>query len=79
VSLGSSVPDWRLRACDAFDWYSPYYQFHHTPQEVRKWFEDMGFKDIQLLRPQKSGRVYDWAYDRNLINGSGVNMAGTKT
>jgi ubiquinone/menaquinone biosynthesis C-methylase UbiE len=78
VSFGSSVPDWRLRACDAFDWYSPKYQFHHTPDEVKCWFEEEGFGDIQFLRPQKSGKIYDWAYDRALLNGSGVNFVGVK-
>jgi SAM-dependent methyltransferase len=78
VSFGSSVPDWRLRACDAFDWYSPKYQFHHTPDEVRSWYEEEGFTDIQFLRPQKSGKLYDWAYDKSLLNGSGVNFVGVK-
>lgn len=78
VSFGSSVPDWRLRACDAFDWYAPRYQFHHSPEEVKSWFEEEGFSQLQFLRPQKSGRLYDWAYDRNLLNGSGVNFVGVK-
>jgi len=78
VSFGSSVPDWKLRACDAFDWYAPYYQYHHTPDEVKGWFKQEGFTDIQFLRPQKSGRLYDWAYDHDLLNGSGVNAVGVK-
>lgn len=78
VSFGSSVPDWRLRWCDAFDWYSPRFQFHHSPDEVKKWFENEGFSRIQFLRPQKSGTFYNWAYDHDLINGSGVNFVGTK-
>jgi ubiquinone/menaquinone biosynthesis C-methylase UbiE len=78
VSFGSSVPDWRLRACDAFDWYAPKYQFHHSPDEVKGWFEEEGFTNIQFLRPQKSGKIYDWAYDKNLLNGSGVNFVGVK-
>lgn len=78
VSFGSSVPDWRLRACDAFDWYSPKYQFHHTPEELLSWFKEEGFTDLKFLRPQKSGKLYDWAYDHDLINGSGVNVVGTK-
>lgn len=78
VSFGSSVPDWRLRACDAFDWYAPKFQFHHTPEEVRGWYEEEGFRDIKFLRPQKSGKLYDWAYDKSLLNGSGVNFVGVK-
>jgi hypothetical protein len=72
------VPDWRLRACDAFDWYAPYYQYHYTPDEVKGWFEQEGFTDVKFLRPQKSGKLYDWAYDHALLNGSGVNFVGVK-
>jgi len=78
VSLGSSVPDWRLRACDAFDWYSPKFQFHHSPEEVLDWFKEEGFTNVRLLRPQKTRRLYNWAYDHNLLNGSGVNVYGEK-
>jgi SAM-dependent methyltransferase/uncharacterized protein YbaR (Trm112 family) len=37
-----------------FDWYSPQYRFYHSEQEVLKWFEDAGFKDITMLRNRLS-------------------------
>ncbi|MEW4571421.1 methyltransferase domain-containing protein [Tautonia sp. JC769] len=74
----SNHPDWTLRVCDNFDWYAPTYQSHHTAAELRSWFEAEGFGDLTELRPQKSGRAYEWAYDHNLIIGSGVNVAGTR-
>jgi SAM-dependent methyltransferase len=74
----SNHPDWTLRICDDFDWYAPKYQSHHTIDELSGWFRDEGFGDLQELRPAKSGRIYDWAYDHDLIVGSGVNVAGTR-
>ncbi|MFO0954417.1 MAG: hypothetical protein U0835_25310 [Isosphaeraceae bacterium] len=75
----SNHPDWTLRVCDNFDWYAPRYQSHHTVEELQGWFREEGFTDLRVLRPAKSGRVYDWVYDHDLIIGSGVNVAGTKT
>jgi SAM-dependent methyltransferase len=74
----SSHPDWTLRVCDNFDWYAPRYQSHHTEDELKSWFADEGFDDITELRPAKSGRVYDWAYEHNLLIGSGVNVSGRR-
>lgn len=74
----SNHPDWTLRVCDNFDWYAPTYQSHHTVAELRSWFTSEGFTDLRDLRPLKAGRLYDWAYDHDLIIGSGVNVAGTK-
>lgn len=74
----SAHPDWTLRVCDNFDWWAPEYQSHHTPAELLRWFEEEGFEDLRELRPMKSGRVYDWAYDRDLIIGSGVNVMGRR-
>jgi SAM-dependent methyltransferase len=37
-------PLWRV--LDTFDWYSPKYQWCHTPEEVRHWFEELGLEDI---------------------------------
>lgn len=74
----SNHPDWTLRVCDNFDWYAPRYQSHHTLAELRRWFEEEGFVDLAELRPLKAGRLYDWAYDHDMIIGSGVNMAGTR-
>lgn len=78
VANFSSHPDWTLRVCDNFDWYAPRYQSHHTEDELVSWFREEGFSEIHALAPAKSGRVYDWAYEHNLIIGSGVNVAGTR-
>jgi hypothetical protein len=74
----SNHPDRTLRVCDNFDWYAPRYQSHHTVAELRRWFEEEGFTDLITLAPARPGRLYDWAYDHDLIVGSGVNVAGTK-
>jgi SAM-dependent methyltransferase len=39
-------PLWRV--LDTFDWYSPKYQWCHTGEEVRGWFEAMGLEDIEV-------------------------------
>ncbi len=74
----SNHPDWTLRVCDNFDWYAPRYQSHHSPSELKRWFEEEGFTDLVELSPLKSGRFYDWTYRHNLLIGSGVNFLGTK-
>jgi SAM-dependent methyltransferase len=74
----SNHPDWTLRVCDSFDWYAPRYQSHHTVAELERWFLEDGFEDLAVLPPARSGRLYQWAYDHDLIIGSGVNVAGTK-
>ena len=74
----SAHPDWTLRVCDNFDWWAPKYQSHHTLSELFRWFEEEGFEDLRELRPMKSGRLYEWAYDRDLVIGSGVNVRGRR-
>jgi SAM-dependent methyltransferase len=74
----SNHPDWTLRVCDNFDWYAPRYQSHHTVAELRDWFAAEGFTDLATLPPARTGRLYRWAYEHDLIIGSGVNVAGTK-
>ena len=74
----SNHPDPELRLCDTYDWYAPSYQHHHTTRELREWFESAGFVDLRELPPEKTGGVYRWAWRRNLIPGSGVNMLGTR-
>ena len=74
----SNHPDWTLRVCDNFDWYAPRYQSHHSLDELKLWFTEEGFVDILELAPVKDGKLYNWAYDHNLIIGSGVNCAGVK-
>ncbi len=39
-------PEWRVRLLDTFDWYSPRYQWKHTPAEVSGWFRELGLTDI---------------------------------
>lgn len=74
----STFEDPALRLCDNYDWYAPTYQSHHTLKELRSWFLEEGFEEPVELRPEKSGRLYEWVYDRNLIIGSGVNMMARK-
>jgi SAM-dependent methyltransferase len=74
----SNHPDWTLRVCDNFDWYAPRYQSHHSVAELKRWFAEEGFTDIVELAPAKKGKLYTWAYDHNLIIGSGVNVVGLK-
>lgn len=71
-------PNWQVRICDTFDWYSPQYQHHHIKKEVMDWFVEKGFTDIEILQPSKSGRLYNWAYEHNLLVGSGISARGVK-
>ena len=72
----SNHPDWTLRVCDNFDWYAPRFQSHHSFGELKQWFADEGFREIVELAPAKDGKFYTWAYNHNLIIGSGVNVVG---
>jgi SAM-dependent methyltransferase len=78
VANFSGHPDWTLRVCDNFDWYAPRYQSHHSLEELKRWFTDEGFTEIIELTPAKEGKLYTWAYEHNLIIGSGVNVAGIR-
>jgi len=42
-------PNWELRVLDTFDWYSPKFQSKHTYEEVFRWFEDCGLRDLRVL------------------------------
>jgi len=42
-------PDRNLRVLDMFDWYSPKFQSKHTYEEVFRWFEDCGLRDMRVL------------------------------
>jgi SAM-dependent methyltransferase len=75
----SNHADWTLRVCDNFDWYAPRFQSHHTIAELKRWFAEEHFGDVDELVPAKRGSRYDWAYNHNLIIGSGVNVVGTRT
>jgi len=74
----SNHPNWENRLCDTFDWFAPEYQHHHTVDELCEWFRGAGFEDLVVLPPEKTGRFYRWTYERNLLIGSGVNVAGTR-
>jgi hypothetical protein len=74
----STHPDPDLRVCDTFDWYSPVFQSHHTPAELRQWFEESHFEQIRDLPPAKGGRMYRALFARGLIPGSGVNVTGIR-
>ncbi len=75
----SAHPAWENRLCDTFDWYAPVYQHHHTVDELCDWFREAGFDQLTVLPPEKTGRLYRWIYQRNLLIGSGVNVLGTRT
>ncbi|QDU09327.1 class I SAM-dependent methyltransferase [Gimesia aquarii] len=75
----SNHPHWENRVCDTFDWYAPAYQYHHTIEELKSWFEQAGFENLKILPPEKSGTLYRWCYKHNLLIGSGVNIQGTKS
>jgi len=74
----SNHPNYENRVCDTFDWFAPDYQYHHTVTELCEWFEAAGFENLTVLPPEKSGPVYNWTYNRNLLIGSGVNVTGVK-
>ena len=74
----SAHPVWENRVCDTFDWYAPAYQHHHTAAELRSWFVAAGFEQITELPPEKTGRLYRWAWQNNLLPGSGVNFTGIR-
>jgi SAM-dependent methyltransferase len=38
-------PFWRV--LDTYDWYSPRYQWKHTPEEVEGWFRELGFEGVE--------------------------------
>jgi SAM-dependent methyltransferase len=74
----SAHPDAENRLCDTFDWFAPVYQYHHTVDELSTWFREAGFDELRVLPPEKTGRLYRWTYERNLLIGSGVNIVGRK-
>jgi SAM-dependent methyltransferase len=74
----SAHPDWTLRVCDNFDWWAPKYQSHHTIAELSSWFAAEGFDEVAELSPEKSGGLYRWVYEHDLIIGSGVNVTGIR-
>lgn len=42
-------PDFRARLIENFDWVSPPYQWHHTKEELQRWFWDAGYETLSIL------------------------------
>jgi 2-polyprenyl-3-methyl-5-hydroxy-6-metoxy-1,4-benzoquinol methylase len=42
-----------------YDWYSPQYNHLHKVAEVRRWFQDEGFSDVQVTTPIKYTKRLD--------------------
>ncbi|MAT16465.1 MAG: methyltransferase type 11 [Planctomyces sp.] len=74
----SNHPVHENRLCDTYDWYAPKFQHHHTLAELLDWFEGAGFEELEILPPEKTGRIYRWAYEKDMIIGSGVNVHGRR-
>lgn len=74
----SAHPDYENRVCDTFDWWAPAYQHHHTTAELRTWFTEAGFHELRILPPEKTGWLYSWSCEKNLLIGSGVNITGIR-
>ena len=74
----SAHPNYENRVCDTFDWYAPQFQYHHTVEELCRWYEEAGFVNLKVLPPEKNGAFYRWVYEQNLLIGSGVNVLGQK-
>ena len=74
----SAHPNYENRVCDTFDWWAPDYQHHHTVEELQSWFMEAGFDDLRVLPPEKTGRLYTWIYEKDLLIGSGVNVTGIR-
>jgi hypothetical protein len=41
-------PDPEIRILDTFDWYSPKYQSKHTYEQVFRWMESCGLRDLNV-------------------------------
>lgn len=46
-SVNLSNMSWAECALSTHDWLSPKYQWHHSPEEVISWYEELGYKDIE--------------------------------
>ena len=42
-------PGFKVRVIENFDWISPPYQWHHTKEELKRWFEEEGFEVVKVL------------------------------
>jgi|SRR5438552_6676837 len=52
----SRNPNPEVRILDTFDWYSPKYQSKHTYEQVFRWFESCGLRDLRVLEQAVSVR-----------------------
>jgi SAM-dependent methyltransferase len=42
-------PDYQVRLIENFDWISPPYQWHHTKEELARWYNEEGFTVLRFL------------------------------
>lgn len=42
-------PDFQVRLIENFDWISPPYQWHHTKEELVRWYHERGFTVLKIL------------------------------
>jgi len=42
-------PDFSVRLIENFDWVSPPFQWHHTKEELARWFSEEGFAVLKVL------------------------------
>ncbi len=42
-------PDFQARLIENFDWVSPPYQWHHTKEELARWYDEEGFTVLKIL------------------------------
>lgn len=53
-STSLRTASWRQCAQVIYDWYSPKYQFHYTEEELKEWFVQASFDDLEFF-PIKTG------------------------
>jgi SAM-dependent methyltransferase len=42
-------PDFQVRLIENFDWISPPYQWHHTKEELSRWYDEEGYTVLRVL------------------------------
>jgi len=47
--------NWRESMIGAHDFYTPRYRWEHTPDELRAWFAELGFIDVELTESERDG------------------------
>ncbi|MBI5209521.1 MAG: class I SAM-dependent methyltransferase [Elusimicrobia bacterium] len=62
--------DFKVRLIEDFDWLSPFYQYHHTKEELAGWFQAAGFTVLKILphglvpKPGILARKTDYGVER---------------